>query len=155
MKKTLVTLILLLIGPVLAAQQMVMKDLNPLIGEWQGTLTYLDYSSQQEVSIPVNLLVEKRNNKTLIFKYIYPKEPKANSKATIKVGGNTLNGRNIVGKSYDNNYLLVVTEGSGRDNGKMARFTFTYQISSSFFSMRKDVEIDGEQFMRNRYDFSR
>ncbi len=139
----------------LNAQTVSMKELIPLVGDWQGTLTYLDYSSNKEVSIPVNLLVVKKNNKALKFNYLYPKEPNANSKSTIKVGGNTLNGRIIVGKCLDSGYLMLITEDSGRDNGKPAKITFTYTISPYFFSIRKDVEVEGERFMRNRYEFSR
>ena len=137
------------------AQSITMKELTPLAGQWQGTLTYLDYTSNKEVSIPVNLAVEVKGSKRLILNYTYPNEPQANSRSVIRVGGNNLNGRSIVGKSNEDNYLVVLTEGSGKDNGKPAKFTFTYTISPNFFAIRKDAEVDGDSFMRNRYEFSR
>ena len=147
--------LLLLLSTALQAQTVTLDELRPLAGDWQGSLIYLDYSSNKEVSIPVNLNVEVKGDKKLVMNYIYPNEPQANSKTVLRIGGNNLNGRLIVGKSLENNYLVVLTEGSGRDDGQPAKFNFTYTISSNFFSIRKDVEVEGERFMRNRYEFYR
>ncbi len=61
-------------------------DLKILVGEWVGTLTYIDYSTNNPFTMPVNLNVKQgKNNYQLILNINYPKEPNANSKDKIKI----------------------------------------------------------------------
>ncbi|MEO6819792.1 MAG: hypothetical protein ABI266_00785, partial [Ginsengibacter sp.] len=57
-----------------------MKDFGTLSGSWQGSLTYLDYSSGKPFTMPADITVRriKKSNK-FIFSNIYPNEPNANS----------------------------------------------------------------------------
>jgi len=57
------------------------EDLRRLTGaKWTGTLTYLDYRSNKEVSIRSNLTVTQApgDDSAWVFEYEYPDEPKAN-----------------------------------------------------------------------------
>ena len=62
------------------------KDLKVLTGCWQGSLTYLDYTSNKPFTLSANLVIKQmgRSNK-FIFSNIYPKEPNANSSDTILI----------------------------------------------------------------------
>ncbi len=56
------------------------KELNVLTGNWEGTITYLDYQTNKPFTMPANLLVEKgKKDNCLILNNIYPNEPKANN----------------------------------------------------------------------------
>lgn len=138
------------------------KDLGPLSGDlWTGTLTYVDYGSGKRTSIKSNILFGASTDRnTWTAEYLYPDEPKANSKATISLSsdGRVFNEQRVadVTRSQDGT-LKFVTEKEGTDNGKKALFRYTYTLSTKIFSIRKDVKVEGstEYFERNTYSWSR
>lgn len=127
-----------------------------------GTLVYLDYRSNKEVSIPSNLTVTESegDNLTWIFEYEYPKEPKANSKANVILtkDGARINDEVVVERQIlDGGILRLVTERRGKDNDRDALFRYTYLIGESTFSIKKEVRPEGSTqfFERNRYSWKR
>lgn len=139
------------------------EDFRLLTGDrWTGTLVYLDYGSNKEVSILSNLTVNESKEKdpTWIFEYEYPKEPNANSKETVKLSGNgtRINDEVVVKRERINNGVLrLVTERRGKDNDRDALFRYTYLIDESSFSITKEVRPEGSTtfFERNRYSWRR
>ncbi len=148
-------------APVLANLEA--KDLQQLAStQWQGTLTYLDYSSGKNVSIPSNLIVTPVAADPLAwtFEYQYPDEPKANAKETIIISkdGTMIDGEMIIEKTFlGDNTLKLVTQKSGMDNDKPALFRFTYLLNNTRFSIKKEVQYPGipEFFARNEYLWKR
>lgn len=139
------------------------SDLQILSGDkWTGTLTYQDYESNNNISIPVELTVflsdEFKN--IFVFNYEYPDEPHANSSDTAMISDD--------GKYFDNEKVLsksvlpdstfeFVTEKDGEDNDRSAEFRYTYKLSDKIFSVVKEVKYSDEEnyFKRNEFKFMR
>ncbi len=137
-------------------------DLNILTGKkWSGKLTYLDYKSNKEVSIPAELTVEKTDDQDVfIFINEYPEEPKANASETIRIddNGKTFSNETVTEKiSDESGYLKLVTEREGMDDEKPALIRHTYFISIKKFVIKKEVKFsDGVNFItRHSYEFER
>lgn len=139
------------------------EDFRRLAGaQWTGTLVYLDYGSKKEVSIRSNLTVKQtaEGDAVCVFEFEYPDEPKANSEQTVTLGrdGTTVDDETVVErKSLDGGAVRIVTERRGKDDDKVALIRYTYMISRSSFSIRKEVRPEGasEFFERNRYSWKR
>jgi len=111
-------------------------------------LFYLDYGKNTKVSIPSNLTItqSKDNKSSWIFEYQYPDEPKANSKETITISkdGKIFDGETVIERtSLADKTLRIVTEKSGLDNDKKALYRFTYLLSKTSFSIKKEVQYEG------------
>jgi len=137
-------------------------DFNILTSyKWTGKLTYLDYQSNKEVSIPAYITVEKTEDPdAFIFINEFPDEPKANSSETIRIedNGKVFGNESVTEKiSDEEGSLKIVTEGEGMDDEKPALIRHTYFISKSKFTVQKDVNFrDGNNFLkRNIYEFER
>jgi len=140
-----------------------LKDLYGLIGCWEGTLTYLDYTSNKPYTMPAQFIVNDfRQSKIIGCKMMYPDEPKANSLDTIIVanGGRTLNGDTIIAKNKtagDN--LEIITESLAVDgnDSKPATIRHTYLISTESYIVKKEVRFAGQTtwLLRNEYRFKR
>jgi len=147
----------------LEAPKVKTEDLQRLTGaRWTGTLTYADYGTNKKVSIPSNLTVTRSaaNKLSWVFEYQYPDEPKANSKATVTIGkdGTTIDGEKVIERTrLAGDTLRIVTEKPGPDNNKSALFRFTYLLSATSFSIKKEVRYEGatEFFERNQYSWQR
>jgi len=155
---------MLLVMPVFAQTQTVTpEDFRLLTGKrWMGTLVYRDYRSNKEVSIPSHLTVteSKGDSLTWNFRYEYPDEPKANSAEMVKLtkNGTSINDEMVVAREkLDGGVLRVVTERRGKDNDRDALIRYTYLISPSSFSIKKEVRpADSTEFFeRNRYTWQR
>lgn len=145
------------------SSKVTVNDLKPLIGKWQGSLTYLDYSSGKPFTMPANIDIEQQGtSKSFLFIHSYPKEPKANSTDTITL---SRNGRMFDGSSVKSKRVLndgsteIVTEilkTDGNEN-KPAILRHTYIIGPKVYSNRKDVQFTGQTnwIMRNEYKYTR
>jgi hypothetical protein len=151
-------------GSVLPKEERIKRDdLQILAGaQWSGTLTYLDYRSKKKVSIPANLTVKPNGDDqwSWVFEYEYPDEPKANSKEIVRLSkdGKNLNDEVVLERtSLPDNTIRIVTEKKGKDNDRSASFRFTYSLSPTSFSIRKEVRYEDENqfFERNGYDWKR
>lgn len=137
------------------------EDLGVLLGEWEGSLTYIDYSSNKPYTMPANLSVSQgKNENQLSLYYTYPNEPKANSKGRISLSkdGKALNKEAVKSKqSMPDGQVLITTEYSGKDNNKKAIIRNLYSISEERFVIRKEVQFENnvEWLKRNEYSFKR
>jgi len=140
-----------------------LEDIDKLIGEWNGTLTYLDYSSKKPYSMPCDLTVrEKRNNRKLKLKYVYPKEPKANSRGKIKISKDrtVLNKKRIKSRRIDSNgnvEILVEYLGKDGNESKKALIRNIYLIGNETLIIRKEIKFEDseEWIMRNEFNFKK
>jgi hypothetical protein len=140
-----------------------LKEFENLIGCWEGSLTYLDYSSNKPFSMPANIVVKdfKKSNH-IIYSISYPKEPNANSLDTIFISkeGRFLNKEAIKTKRQINkDSLELVTEIKsidGNDN-KPAIIRHTYILSNRTYTVKKEVQFTGQVqwILRNEYKFFR
>lgn len=136
-------------------------DLEPLMGEWTGSLTYIDYSSSKPYTMPANLIVSQgKNQDQFLLFYAYPKEPKANNKEKLKIsdGGQQLNNHPVISKQdLPDGELEITTEYSGRDNNKAALIRHIYTLGKDVFIVKKVVKFENSEawLERNIYSFSR
>ena len=144
----------------LVQAQVTEKDVDVILGEkWTGNLVYLDYSTNKEVMIPVEIKVEKVKKGKYSLDYNYPNEPKANStgKIAIDFEKQTLNKEVMSEFESRDGLFFITTTSTGKDNGKAATFIKRYILGETSFSIRKDVQYEGseEVFMRNEYRMNR
>lgn len=122
------------------------EDLDQIIGEWQGSLTYLDYQTNQPYTMPANLIIEQgKNDYELVLKNIYPNEPKANNKERMKISktGLQLNKHNITSRlALENGDIQIQTVHKGKDDRKKALIRYTYLIGKKSFIMKKEVQFN-------------
>ena len=136
-------------------------DLNLIIGKWTGSLTYIDYSSNEPYTMPANLIVKQGKNKNqLLLLNNYPKEPKANNKEKIKISknGSRLNKIKVKSKEkISGEKVKIVTEYSGKDNNKKAIIKTIYIVGKNELIIRKEVKIKSSDdwILRNEYKYSK
>jgi len=136
-------------------------DLNILLGEWTGTLTYTDYSSNEPFTMPANLVVKQGKNKNQLLLFInYPKEPNANSKDKIRISknGSQLNNIDVKSKQrLSEGQVQIITEYSGKDNNKKALIKNVYILGGNQFIIRKEVNFENSEdwLIRNEYKYER
>jgi hypothetical protein len=161
MKIILYSLLLIFSVSGTAQTKISLDELNSLMGEWTGTLTYMDYSSNEPFSMPANVTVNpgKKDNQVLLF-YEYPNEPQANSKGkvTISKEGLAINGDPLISReNLENGDTQFTTESSGKDNNEKALIRNIYVIGEKRFVIRKEVKFDSsdEWLQRNEFKFER
>jgi hypothetical protein len=136
------------------------KDFKDLQGQWQGSLTYLDYSTHTPYTMPANLDIKQIGiSNHFLFINSYPNEPKANATDTIKlsedfqkINEETVTSRN---KLMDGN-LVIITEVKGTDGNdhQPAVLKNTYIIGKNIFVKRKDVQFIGQSEWIKRHEYS-
>ncbi|MGB5363672.1 MAG: hypothetical protein WBN17_10245 [Aureibaculum sp.] len=137
------------------------KDLEIIVGEWTGSLTYIDYSSNKPYTMPANLIVKKgKNENQLLLFNIFPNEPNANStdKIIISKNGRQLNKNNLRSKQIlSNGQIEITTEYVGKDNKKKALIRNIYILGEEQFIMRKEVQFENtnEWIKRNEFSYNR
>lgn len=143
------------------------KDFHILLGNWKGSLTYLDYSSNKPYKMPADVNISQvANSKTFIFSNLYPDEPKANSADTLIISknGKMMNKKNVMSKRKldDGNaevILEIITEflsTDGNDN-KPAVIRHTYLLGNNTYTKTEHVQFVGqnEWIKRNEYSYKR
>ncbi|HNR15749.1 MAG TPA: hypothetical protein PKG90_03685 [Chitinophagaceae bacterium] len=142
-------------GPVIKA-----VELKPWLGNWKGSLTYLDYSTGQETKIKADIKLGPivDGNKVAIA-FTYPDEPGASSKDTLRISddGRSVNYMNLSSKKKTTSSFVVVLETEGEDNGQKAEIRTTYSFNKNTFSNKKEVRYRGQSdfFVRNEYKLTR
>ena len=137
------------------------KDLEIIIGEWTGSLTYIDYSSNKPYTMPANLIVKKgKNENQLLLFNIYPNEPKANNtdKIIVSKNGRQLNKKDLSSKQrLLNGQTQIITEYIGKDNKKKASIRNIYILGEKQFIIRKEVQFENtnEWIKRNEFSYKR
>lgn len=137
------------------------EDLNMLLGEWTGSLTYMDYSSNKPYTMPANVRVEQgKNEKQLLLFITYPNEPNANSrnKITVSKNGLQLNKKEVTSKQImPNQQVKITTEYEGKDNNQKALIKNIYLLGKNEFLIRKEVKFESSEdwLIRNEYKYTR
>lgn len=136
-------------------------DFNVLLGDWTGTLTYIDYSSNKPYTMPANLNVKLGKNKNQLSLFnIYPNEPKANNKDKLKISDNGAKLNNINVKSVERSSdgkVKIITEYSGKDNKKKALVRNVYILVENRFIIRKEVKFENslDWLKRNEFNYTK
>ncbi len=137
------------------------NDLKIILGKWTGSLTYIDYSTNNPYTMPSNVDVKPgKNEKQLLLLFTYPNEPKANSKDKIRISenGQLLNKKAVISKeNMANGHIEITTEYIGKDNNKEALMRNIYILGDKQFIIRKDVKFKNSAswMKRNEYNFKR
>lgn len=145
------------------SHKQIIKDYKGIVGLWQGSLTYLDYSSNKEYLIPLQMEVKRiLKSDTFTLAYFYTDEPFENSIDTVIISydGKMIN--NIpIKKRYkdDNGKITIVIEQIGQDgnDNKKAIKRNSYILSKSIYRDLKEVQYENESkwIMRNEYKLKR
>lgn len=152
-----------LVGAVCNAQsnfKTVPKDFKQLIGKWQGSLTYLDYSSGKPYTMPADIEISRVNQTNkFIFSKIYPNELSANSVDTIIISadGKYIDKELLKSRQkLPNGSIEIITEELGKDGNddKPAIFRHTYTLGKAAFKIRKDVQFVGQTQWINRHEYT-
>jgi hypothetical protein len=153
----------LLITTICGAQisfKTIQKDFDKLAGTWEGSLTYLDYSSGKPYAMPANLEVKRIDNTSkLVFSNIYPNETSANSVDTISIStdGKYIDKELVKSRrKLPSGDIEIITEEFGKDgnDNKPATFRYTYTFGPTTYKNRKDVQFTGETVWINRHEYS-
>ncbi len=133
------------------------EDIQIIIGNWEGELTYLDYQTNQPYSLPANLnVVQGKSENKFILNNIYPNEPKANGSYKLKITrkGELLNKKVVKSrKVLDSGLIEIITEHRGKDNRKSALIRNTYLIGKKRLIIRKEVQHDKIGIWKKRNEF--
>lgn len=136
------------------------KDFNRLVGSWQGSLTYLDYSSGKPYTMAAVIEIKKviKTNQ-FVFSNIYPNELSANSIDTIVIStdGKYIDKETVKSRrKLANGDIEIITEESGKDgnDNKPAIFRHTYSFGTTTYSNKKDVQFIGNTKWINRHIYS-
>lgn len=136
------------------------KEFKQLVGCWQGTLTYLDYTSGKPFTMPANLnVMQKKSKDQLILQHIYPKEPKANAVDTLQLDkGSRIDGNEVISKQRTKGELIIITQRNGVDgnDNKQALIRYTYTVSKKKYVKKKEVQFAGtfNWILRNEYNYT-
>lgn len=159
----LTLIITLLITTICSAQnsfKSIQKDFYKLSGTWEGSLTYLDYSSGKPYTMPADIEI-KRIGKTnkFVFSNIYPNETNANSIDTISIStdGKYIDKELVKSRcKLPDGDIEIITEEFGKDgnDNKPATFRHTYTLGQTTYKNRKDVQFPGETEWINRHEYS-
>lgn len=139
------------------------KDFNLFTGRWQGTLTYLDYSSNTSFSMPANVEIRQiETSNQYTFHNTYPDEPKANSVDTVIISSDgKMIDRETIRKisAAENGNIEITTELSAMDgnDNKPALIRHTYIAGSKTLVIRKEIKFVGENnwIKRNEYNYTK
>ncbi len=160
MKTTSILLIYLLAQTLMSAQATVkISDLEILNNtQWEGQLTYKDYSSGRLTSIDATQQIKIEGGKVITsIQYTY--EPNENNKTTIKLrkNGSYLGKEKVISNSFANNTRTIITTYEGKDDNKKATLYMIYKFNELEYSVTKEVALDdgSERFVRNSYNFKR
>ncbi len=128
-------------------------DFDLVRGRWKGSLTYLDYTSRQEVVIPcdVDATVNKKQRVVQLV-YTYPAEPAYNSRDKLRIaadGSRVQDQRVVSRKTMSDGTLEFITEETGYDDHKNCTIRRIIVLSNTTFSIAKWVKYqDGDDFIR-------
>ena len=143
------------------AVQVARGDFGSLMGDdWTGTLSYLDYTTNQPSEIPVEITVRSASDRTIVYQIRYPRESEYNEIQRIRISsdGTRIDGNPIISRTRGaDGRLVLVTEGRSSDNSEPADVRYTYEIGARAFDISQQVRPDGTEayFERNRFSLTR
>ncbi len=134
------------------------EDLKLAMGSWEGSITYLDYQTNNPFTMAANLIVEPgKNENSLILNNIYPNEPKANNSEKIKVTkkGTLLNKNTVTSRvPLENGQVSIQTEHEGKDDNKKAMIRYTYVFGGDTLILRKEIQFDASKHWIKRSEYN-
>lgn len=140
------------------SKQISSEDLKIIIGDWAGSITYLDYNTNKPFTMPANLIVKQGKNKNRLLLYnVYPNEPKANNKEKIKVSknGTLLNKKSVSSREeLPDGQIQIKTKSTGKDDNKKALIQYTYILAKDQFIIRKEVQFENSKDWIKRSEFN-
>lgn len=157
MKKLILVTSIFLVSLQVTAQSYNVKNLSSSIGNWEGKITYLDYSSGKPFTMLANIKISlTQDGLGYIMGYEYPKEPHANSTDTTYIKDNQFGKDKIVAFENEvNGGFKMITEVAGEDGNehKKAILRHTYTLKSNSFLIVKEVKFEGTKvwIKRNEY----
>jgi hypothetical protein len=157
MKNLIIVVALMFVGQSSNAQTFQIKDLSASVGNWEGKLTYLDYSTGKPYTMSANIKISLTENKNgYIMGYEYPREPQANSMDTTYVKGKLFGKDRIVEFSkegVDGFKLVTHIDGEDGNDHQKAILRHTYVLKSNLYSITKEVKFNGTTnwIKRNEY----
>ena len=161
--KIIPAIIIIVFSTVICKAQRKLKtsigDLETLSGSWNGSLTYLDYSSGKPYTMPANLVIKQMGKSAKYsFSNIYPNEPSANFTDTVALSsdGKLFDGKLITSRQKTTNGdVEFITEDLGKDGNenKPAKIRLTYTFNQNSFSKRKDIQFVGETGWIKRHEY--
>lgn len=146
--------------------QVAMHELQPIVQQWNGSLTYLDYQTKKTVTLVTTLHGTQANPQELVLNFVY-QEPggaqvKGYDKLQLSADGTRLvwdgTPLEIHRKTrLPNQALELVIEGRGQDDNKNCLIKRTVVLGTRQFSVLKEVQYDaaGGFIVRNKYEFQR
>ncbi len=141
-----------------AINKVLHKDLKIIIGEWTGSLTYLDYKTGKPYTMPADLIVKQgKNENQLLLLNKYPNEPKANNSDKVKIrkNGTILNKSAVTSREIQsNNRIQITTEKVGKDDSKIAVIRYIYLLGKEQFTIRKEVQFEASKEWIKRSEFN-
>jgi hypothetical protein len=136
------------------------NDFKRLVGNWQGSLTYLDYTSHKPFTMPALITVSQiPNSNQFLCSNSFPEEKNANYTDTLFISndGRMINGEPVTVREYrKNGFLEISTETrctDGNDN-KPALCRNTYTIGRLVYIKKKQVLFDGEKVWLLRHSYT-
>lgn len=147
----------------IVSQSLTNDHLKVYEGEWEGSLTYLNYGDD-ETLVTLPLKVEaSHSDKGIEFKYFFTEPSGAIEKRTdrfrIKKKNIYYNGYWDVAEFEAKNLKewTLSLKSEGKDNNKKASFKKLVQVSSTKITIKKMVRYYGteEYFVRNSYELVR
>ncbi|WP_231459978.1 hypothetical protein [Pedobacter sp. Leaf132] len=137
-----------------------LKDFESLSGDWNGSLTYLDYSTGKPYTMPANIVV-KRIGKTNKFSFanIYPNEMNANSVDTIMIStdGKLLNDELVISHKRmltGNTEIITETMGTDGNENKPATIKHIYTVGNKVYKKQKYVKFNPEDEWIKRHEYA-
>jgi hypothetical protein len=139
--------------------QVIETDFQKVIGSWQGTLTYLDYSSNKTVRIPATIDIQQLGRKPrFTFANSFPKEPHVKwidtliiSSDSLMIGDEKILSREVV--SDGTTRIQTEMKGVDGNDNKPALFRFTYILGYDVFAKRKEVQFVGTNEWIERHEY--
>ena len=132
------------------------KDFQTFEGQWKGSLSYRDYSTDKWTTIPSLLTVKRKPGKTWLFIYQYPEEPAANSVDTIQLEqqGRGINGQEVISRTTGSVLNIITRKKNPGDHSREFRYSWRYDGKN--FSHQKEESSQADSFLlRFRYSFQR
>jgi hypothetical protein len=137
--------------------------LLPTTSRWTGTLTYLDYTSNDQRTIPSTLLVTRAGEAAWNIAIGYDEEPHANSSANFSLernGSTIVSGDerlDVVSRESTAEGVRIVARTQGEDDKRPATIEKVYTISPTRFTLEKRVKFAGQTdfFRRHIYQWQR
>jgi hypothetical protein len=136
------------------------KDFQIVLGSWQGSLTYLDYTTNKPFTMPANIAIKQMGSNTFLFMNSFPDEPNVKWTDTLIISsdGKMINEEKVTSKkTLPNGTIEIITDVLGIDGNekKPARIKHIYTIGKNILIKRKEVLFTGstEWIQRNEYRY--